>query len=126
MFAVTYYAFTPHGVRNYLITSIHYLITTIMELICTVIEQNQLEQRNITDSNGRTQVFKSLGVTLSHGRDTIYCEAVQDMADYIDANPLQKQVIYVVTLFIKSRTYKTADGTEKHTTDIRLTSINYL
>lgn len=97
-----------------------------MELLCSVIEQTELQKRSITDSDGKSQVFRTIGVTLSHGTDTIHAEAVQDNADYLATNPLQKEVIYVARLKFTHRSYKTNTGEVKHTTDVRLVSINYL
>lgn len=97
-----------------------------MEILCTVIEQTELQKRSITGSDGRAQIFKTLGVTLSHGTDTIHCEAVQEQAEYIATNPLQKECIYVAKLRFNARQYKTSTGDAKYSTDVRLVAINFL
>lgn len=96
-----------------------------MTLIASVAQQHPIASRNYQDRNGAPQVFQSVGITLRIGGEYIYCEAVQERATALAAQPLTQNALYVVDLQFSARAY-TAAGVERYQTEVRLTRINPL
>lgn len=95
-----------------------------MEIICKCIQQHPLRVRDYEDRNTHeNKQFKSVGLVLYAGTDNIFCEAVQEYAEYLTNNPLSSNHLYAAQLTLTARSFKDAQGNERWQTEARLTRI---
>lgn len=95
----------------------------IMEILCQVVEQQELQARQYEDASHQQKMFKSVGVILRTGTETLYVEAVQEYAEYLIEYPLNPQTLYIAYLQAKTRSYTDQAGKTRYQTDVRLQKI---
>lgn len=95
-----------------------------MEIIGKVIQQQGLQERSYVDrTTNQPAVFKSVGLIIRSGRDNLYCEAVQSMADSINQYPITQQVYVKANVSFVARSYLDSQGKERWQTECRLDNI---
>lgn len=95
-----------------------------MELICKVTLQQELRTRDYEDRNTHEmRQFKTVGVVLYAGVDSIFAEAVQEYAEYLASNPLKGNTLYIASLTMQARTFTDAQGNQRWQSEARITRI---
>lgn len=94
-----------------------------MEILCQVVEQHDLQARQYEDASHQQKTFKSVGVVLRSGSETLYVEAVQEYAEYLKEYPLNPQTLYRAYIQANARSYIDAVGKTRYQTEIRLQKI---
>ena len=67
-----------------------------MEALVMILEVGAYSERQYQRQDGTSEYFKSRGITLKHGGDTIYGEITGDYASKNRDTQFSKQVPYVV------------------------------
>lgn len=91
-----------------------------MEKTVQIIQQGALVERPYQDRNGQTQMFSSMGFTLTDGVDTFYAEMQGDLArSYRDVHP-DTSLLHRVQTQMSIREFKDKDGNSRYSNEIRI------
>lgn len=69
---------------------------------------------------GREDTFYSKGYVLSDGLNTMYAEAIGNLAQRLEREPINTEGFVNVELSYMVHSYDTKDGVKKYTTDITI------
>ena len=97
-----------------------------MEQLVMIQEVGAYSERQYTRQDGTTEYFKSRGVVMKHGVDTIYGEMTGEIASKNRETVYDKNVPYVVKGFWKHRTWQDQQGLMRHETMFYITDIQSL
>ena len=87
-------------------------------------EVGAYSERQYQKQDGTSEYFKSRGVTMKHGGDTIYGEMTGELASKNRDTQFSKQVPYVVKGFWKQRTW--GDNNDRHENLFYITDLQTL
>lgn len=91
-------------------------IISILPLVC----------REYQDRDGRPQVFKSKGFIFDDGRNTIYAEALQELAQFFEEHPLSPNDSVIVHTVCRARSFKDSQGNERYSNEVTISNIKVL
>ena len=97
-----------------------------MEQLVMIQEVGAYSERQYTRQDGTTEYFKSRGVVMKHGGDTIYGEMTGEIASKNRETVYDKNVPYVVKGFWKPRTWQDQQGLMRNETMFYITDIQSL
>ena len=97
-----------------------------METLVMIQEVGAYSERQYQKQNGGSEYFKSRGVVMKHGGDTIYGEMTGELASKNRDTQFSKQVPYVVKGFWKHRTWQDKNSEERHENAFYITDIQTL
>ena len=83
-----------------------------MEKIVTILEVGAYSERQYQRQDGTAEYFKSRGVVMKHGGDTIYGEMTGELASKNRDTVYYQQQLYVVKGFWKMKTW--GDNNDRH------------
>ena len=83
-----------------------------MEKIVTILEVGVYSERQYQRQDGTAEYFKSRGVVMKHGGDTIYGEMTGELASKNRDTTYYQQQLYVVKGFWKMKTW--GDNNDRH------------
>ena len=83
-----------------------------MEKIVTILEVGVYSERQYQRQDGTAEYFKSRGVVMKHGGDTIYGEMTGELASKNRDTVYYQQQLYVVKGFWKMKTW--GDNNDRH------------
>lgn len=89
-------------------------------MFAQILATQDMKQRPYTDNAGAQRIFKSKGFVLKTDIGTLYVEAIQEIAESLEAMNLQKGDCGFVTLTANARQYQTANKEERYTTEFLL------
>ena len=93
-----------------------------MELIVRIQEQGALQEREYQNrQTGSMEKFASMPFVLSHGGDTIFAEAVQELARKMSA--LYRDYYYLATLQVQARPWTDQQGVQRYENRVVLTKL---
>ena len=95
-----------------------------METLVMIQEVGAYSERQYQKQNGGSEYFKSRGVVMKHGGDTIYGEMTGELASKNRDTQFSKQVPYVVKGFWKLRTW--GDNNDRHENVFYITDLQTL
>ena len=95
-----------------------------MENLVTIIEVGAYSERQYQKQNGGSEYFKSRGVLMKRGGDTIYGEMTGDLASKNRDTQFQKGMPYIVRGFWKHRSW--GDNNDRHENALYITDIQNL
>lgn len=91
-------------------------------MVVKIIKVFPLVEREWTDRNGQTQIFKSKGILFFDG-NSYYGEALQEKAIEFDDMDLQTGEVAIIDCECKARSYKDSKGIERITNEITIKHI---
>ena len=97
-----------------------------METLVMIQEVGAYSERQYQKQNGGSEYFKSRGVTMKHGGDTIYGEMTGELASKNRDTQFSKQVHYVVKGFWKHRTWEDQNHQVRHENAFYITDLQTL
>ena len=97
-----------------------------METLVMIQEVGAYSERQYQKQNGGSEYFKSRGVTMKHGGDTIYGEMIGELASKNRDTQFSKQVSYVVKGFWKHRTWEDQNHQVRHENAFYITDLQTL
>ena len=97
-----------------------------MEKLVTILEVGADSERQYQRQDGSTEYFKSRGVTMKRGGDTVYGEMTGDLASKNRDAQFQQGMPYIVKGFWKHRTRKDKNGEERHENAFYITDLQSL
>ena len=97
-----------------------------METLVMIQEVGAYSERQYQKQNGGSEYFKSRGVVMKHGGDTIYGEMTGELASKNRDTQFSKQVPYVVKGFWKHRTWEDQNHQVRHENALYITDIQNL
>ena len=97
-----------------------------METLVMIQEVGAYSERQYQKQNGGSEYFKSRGVTMKHGGDTIYGEMTGELASKNRDTKFSKQVPYVVKGFWKHRTWEDQNHQVRHENAFYITDLQTL
>ena len=95
-----------------------------MEKIVTILEVGVYSERQYQRQDGSTEYFKSRGVVMKHGGDTIYGEMTGELASKNRDTVYYQQQLYVVKGFWKMKTW--GDNNDRHENVFYITDLQTL
>lgn len=96
----------------------------IMEIIVKATQLGQLQLRPMNDKlTGNPTTFKVLPFLLWYGQDSIYAEAVQDLAQILADFPVKGDALYLARLTFTTRQRATEQGDMRYYQDCRIVSL---
>lgn len=78
--------------------------------------------REYTNREGRTDLFKTKGFTFTDGQSTIFAEAVQQTAEYLESLQLVEGNVGNANFTFRARSYSDTKGAERNATEVTLNS----
>lgn len=94
-----------------------------MERIFHIKEQLPLRERSYTDQQGQQKVFVSTGFVLTDGINTVFAEAVGDMARALDQQKPNQQVPHLVDYELSCREWQDSQQQRRFENTVRLTKM---
>lgn len=79
-----------------------------------------LVSRQYQTREGRTELFKTKGFIMENGQSTIYAEALQQTADYLESLGLVEGNVGNAVFTFRSRSFTSKEGKEVYTTEVTL------
>ena len=95
-----------------------------METIVTILEVGVYSERQYQRQDGTAEYFKSRGVVMKHGGDTIYGEMTGELASKNRDTVYYQQQLYVVKGFWKMKTW--GDNNDRHENVFYITDLQTL
>ena len=95
-----------------------------MENLVTIIEVGAYSERQYQKNNGGSEYFKSRGLLMKRGGDTIYGEMTGELASKNRDTQFQKGMPYIVRGFWKHRSW--GDNNDRHENALYITDIQNL
>ena len=95
-----------------------------MEALIMIQEVGAYSERQYQKQNGGSEYFKSRGVTMKRGGDTIYGEMTGELASKNRDTQFQKGMPYIVRGFWKHRIW--GDNNDRHENALYITDIQNL
>ena len=95
-----------------------------MELLVTVTEVGAYSERQYQKQDGTPEYFKSRGVVMKRGGDTVYGEMTGDLASKNRDTQFQQGMPYIVKGFWKMRTW--GDNQDRHENTLYITDLQTL
>ena len=95
-----------------------------MEKIVTILEVGVYSERQYQRQDGTAEYFKSRGVVMKHGGDTIYGEMTGELASKNRDTVYYQQQLYVVKGFWKMKTW--GDSNDRHENVFYITDLQVL
>ena len=94
-----------------------------MERILHIKEQLPLRERSYTDQQGQQKVFVSTGFVLTDGINTVFAEAVGDMARALDQQKPNQQVPHLVDYELSCREWQDSQQQRRFENMVRITKM---
>ena len=94
-----------------------------MERIFHIKEQRPLRERSYTDQQGQQKVFVSTGFVLTDGINTVFAEAVGDMARALDQQKPNQQVPHLVDYELSCREWQDSQQQRRFENTVRITKM---
>jgi hypothetical protein len=94
-----------------------------MERIFHIKEQLPLRERSYTDQQGQQKVFVSTGFVLTDGINTVFAEAVGDMARALDQQKPNQQVPHLVDYELSCREWQDSQQQRRFENTVRITKM---
>ena len=95
-----------------------------MEFIVTIQEVGAYSERQYNRQDGTTEYFKSRGMVMKHGGDTIYGEMTGELASKNRDTVYEPNRLYVVKGFWKHRTW--GDNNDRHENAFYITDLQVI
>jgi single-stranded DNA-binding protein len=95
-----------------------------MEALVTIIEVGAYYERQYQKQDGTPEYFKSRGVVMKRGGDTVYGEMTGDLASKNRDTQFQQGMPYIVKGFWKMRTW--GDNQDRHENTLYITDLQTL
>ena len=95
-----------------------------MEALVTIIEVGAYSERQYQKQDGTSEYFKSRGVVMKRGGDTVYGEMTGDLASKNRDTQFQQGMPYIVKGFWKMRTW--GDNQDRHENTLYITDLQTL
>ena len=95
-----------------------------MELIVTITEVGAYSERQYNRQDGTQEYFKSRGMVMKRGGDTIYGEMTGELASKNRSTEFYQNQLYVVKGFWKMKTW--GDNNDRHENVLYITDIQTL
>jgi hypothetical protein len=95
-----------------------------MEALVTIIEVGAYPERQYQKQDGTPEYFKSRGVVMKRGGDTVYGEMTGDLASKNRDTQFQQGMPYIVKGFWKMRTW--GDNQDRHENTLYITDLQTL
>ena len=90
----------------------------------TIIEVGAYSERQYQKQDGTPEYFKSRGVVMKRGGDTMYGEMTGDLASKNRDTQFQQGMLYIVKGFWKMRTW--GDNQDRHENTLYITDLQTL
>ena len=97
-----------------------------MESLVTITEVGAYSERQYQKQDGSSEYFKSRGVTLKRGGDTIYGELTGELASKNRDTQYEKGLPYIVKGFWKQRAWQDQQGQTRHENLFYITDLQTL
>ena len=94
-----------------------------MERFFQIKEQLPLRERSYTDQQGLKKVFVSTGFVLTDGINTVFAEAVGDMARALDQQKPNQQVPHLVDYELSCREWQDSQQQRRFENMVRITKM---
>ena len=94
-----------------------------MERIFHIKEQLPLRERSYTDQQGQQKVFVSTGFVLTDGINTVFAEAVGDMARALDQQKPNQQLPHLVDYELLCREWQDSQQQRRFENTVRITKM---
>ena len=94
-----------------------------MERYFQIKEQLPLRERSYTDQQGQQKVFVSTGFVLTDGINTLFAEAVGDMARALDQQKPNQQVPHLVDYELSCREWQDSQQQRRFENTVRITKM---
>ena len=94
-----------------------------MERFFQIKEQLPLRERSYTDQQGQQKVFVSKGFVLTDGINTVFAEAVGDMARALDQQKPNQQVPRLVDYELSCREWQDSQQQRRFENMVRITKM---
>ena len=94
-----------------------------MERFFQIKEQLPLRERSYTDQQGQQKVFVSTGFVLTDGINTVFAEAVGDMARALDQQKPNQQVPHLVDYELSCREWQDSQQQRRFENTVRITKM---
>ena len=94
-----------------------------MERIFHIKEQLPLRERSYTDQHGQQKVFVSTGFVLTDGINTVFAEAVGDMARALDQQKPNQQLPHLVDYELSCREWQDSQQQRRFENTVRITKM---
>ena len=91
-----------------------------MERFFQIKEQLPLRERSYTDQQGQQKVFVSMGFVLTDGINTVFAEAVGDMARALDQQKPDPQVVHLVEFELACREWQDSQNLRRFENSVRI------
>ena len=95
-----------------------------MEALVTIVAVGTYQERQYQKQDGTTEYFKSRGVTMKRGGDTIYGEMTGELASKNRDTQFYQQTPYVVKGYWKHRTW--GESNDRHENGFYITDLQTL
>ena len=95
-----------------------------MELLVTICEVGAYSERQYQKQDGSSEYFKSRGVVMKHGGDSIYGEMTGELASKNRETQFYQNQLYVVKGFWKQRVW--GDNQDRHENVFYITDLQTL
>ena len=92
----------------------------------TILAVGDYAERQYQKQDGSTEYFKSRGVVMKHGGDTVYGEMTGDYASKQRDTQYYQNQLYVVKGYWKHRTWQDKNGEERHENAMYITDVSPL
>ena len=97
-----------------------------MEHLVTIQEVGAYSERQYQRQDGTTEYFKSRGIVMKRGGDTLYGELTGDLASKNRDTVYDPNVPYVVKGYWKHRTWQDQQGQTRHENAFYITDLQTL
>lgn len=94
-----------------------------MERIFQIKEQLPLRERSYTDQQGQQKVFVSTSFVLTDGINTVFAEAVGDMARALDQQKPNQQVPHLVDYELSCREWQDSQQQRRFENTVKITKM---
>jgi hypothetical protein len=101
-------------------------LSITMEKLVTITEVGAYSERQYQRQDGTTEYFKSRGVTMKRGGDTIYGEMTGELASKNRDTQYEQGMPYIVKGFWKHRTWQDQQGQMRHENALYITDLQAL
>jgi hypothetical protein len=101
-------------------------LSITMENLVTITEVGAYSERQYQRQDGTTEYFKSRGVTMKRGGDTIYGEMTGELASKNRDTQYEQGMPYIVKGFWKHRTWQDQQGQMRHENALYITDLQAL
>jgi hypothetical protein len=97
-----------------------------MENLMMIQEVGAYSERQYQKQGGSSEYFKSRGIVMKHGGDTLYGELTGELASKNRDTQYRQDVPYVVKGFWKHRTFQDQQGQQRHENAFYITDLQEL